>query len=139
MKPRFFLMSMIFLGASLGCAHKTLDTTMAGHHTENLRAEAQRVDQGWRVTLQLPAGEWKVRTPHEEQGIQVVPGTPYSVAQWTVAPDRWAKERPFDLVLEGEGLNIPITVSYRHDLPRWVQFVLVDLAGGGLVSPDKKY
>ena len=129
---------MLLLGASLACTHRTLDTTMAGHHTENLRAEAQKVDQGWRVTLQLPAGVWRVRTPGEEQTIQVVPGTPYSVAQWTVPPDRWNTGRPFDLMLDGGGLNIPITINYRHDLPRWVQFILVDLAGGGIVLPDKK-
>ena len=60
------------LGLTLACAHRQLDTSISGHHAENLRAEAQKVEGGWRVTLQLPIGEWQVKTPNEEQRIQVI-------------------------------------------------------------------
>ena len=123
---------------TLACAHRQLDTRISGHHAENLRAEAQKVEGGWRVTLQLPIGEWQVKTPNEEQRIQVIPGIPYSIAQWTVEPERWAKERPLDLLLEGSGFQIPIAITYRHDLPRWAQFALITLAGGPISIPDKK-
>ncbi len=126
------------LGLTLACAHRQLDTSISGHHAENLRAEAQKVEGGWRVTLQLPIGEWQVKTPNEEQRIQVIPGTPYSIAQWTVESDRWAKDRPLDLLIEGKGFQIPITIKYRHDLPRWAQYALITLAGGSISIPDKK-
>ncbi len=137
MKPSIWAAALC-LFAGLACAHRTLDTTLSGRKTESMRAEAQKVESGWKVTLQLPAGEWKVQTPNEEQPVQVIPGTPYGMAQWTVAQDRWSKDRPLDLVLEGGGLSMPITVRYRRDLPMWVQMVLLDLAGGGIGIPDKK-
>ena len=128
------------LGLSLACAHRPLDTSISGHHAENLRAEAQKVEGGWRVTLQLPIGEWQVKTPNEKQRIQVIPGTPYSVAQWAVEPERWAKERPVDLLLEGAGIQIPISIKYQPGPPRWVQVALIVAAGGGnrITIPVKK-
>lgn len=99
------------IGASLACAHKTLDTTLSGRHSENLRAEAQKVDQGWQVSLQLPAGDWRVQTSNEQQSLRMVPGAPCNMAQWTVAADRWATGKPFDLVLEGGEMIIPITIN----------------------------
>ena len=130
----------IVLGLSVACAHRPLDTSISGHHAENLRAEAQKIEGGWRVTLQLPIGEWQVKTPNEEQRIQVIPGTPYSTAQWLVTPERWAKERPLDLLLEGSGMQIPISIKYQPGPPHWVQVALIVAAGGGnrITISDKK-
>lgn len=126
------------LGLTLACAHRQLDTSISGHHAETLRAAAQKVEGGWRVTLQLPIGEWQITTPNEEQRILVIPGTPYSIAQWTVEPERWARDRPLDLLLEGSGMQIPISIKYQPGPPYWVQVALIVAAGGSFPIPDKK-
>ena len=96
----------------------------------DLRAEARKVEGRWRVTLELPAGRWKVE-PKEDQAFDLRPGEPRATLHWTVAPDRWSQQdRPFRFDLVGEsGLRLPFAVVYPDTLPKAAEAVLQVLRG----------
>jgi len=109
-----------------GCSgSRHLETRLGGRAMEDLRAEARRVDGGWRVELLLPAGQWKVE-PQEGQPWDLLPNEPRATLRWTVTLDRWSRQdRPFRFDLVGaSGLRLSLAVVYPNTLPKAAEVVL---------------
>lgn len=118
--------ALLGLALALGCARpRGLETRLDTVRTETYRAEAEKVDGRWQVSLRLPAGDWTV-LPEEEQPFRVEPGSPRSTLRWTVAPERWARQdQPFRFRLQGAaGGEVRLSVTYPPTLSGPVRFLL---------------
>jgi len=107
------LWPLLLVGATACHPPRTLETRFGTRLTESLQARAERIQEGWRVSLPLPAGNWKVE-PFEAQAFDLVPGEPSATLQWTVVDARWANfQKPFVFELvDTEGRRLPMTIRY---------------------------
>ena len=125
------LLGTLLVLCPLACSGpRRLETRLAGRPTEDLRAEARKVEGRWQVELLLPVGVWKVET-EEGQDVHLIPNEPRATLRWTVAPDRWSRQdRPFRFDLVGEqGLRLSFAVVYPSTLPKAAEGVLQVLRG----------
>ena len=121
----------------LACGPRRLETTVMGRKTQSLVALAEKQEGRWQVSLRLPAGNWSVSAPQEPQAVEVVPGSPFATARWTVSPERWRNtDRPLLLNLcSPEGQTLEFSITYAPMGPGSMYWLSALIRSGVMLRP----
>ena len=107
----FFSLATILL---IGCkGPRDLQTQINNRPVDNLTAIAQKENDQWVIEMNLPLGNWTIKT-EEDQSYEITRGDPKSTFRWKVSPERWSnKEKPFIFQLVPEyGQPMYCSVKY---------------------------
>ena len=113
MKPHllFFLLASLLL---VGCkGPRDLQTKVNNRPIDNLTASAQMENGLWVIEMNLPIGNWTIKT-EEDQLYEIIKGDPKSALRWKVSPERWSnKGKPFNFQLFPES-GQPMYCSVKY-------------------------
>lgn len=106
---------LVGLTLLIGCGPKHLDTRINKRKTVSMVAEAKKDDGLWRISLRLPAGQWKVESQEDQRfAITQEASSARQIMNWTVTPERWRQgEKPLYFNLVGEN-DIRLEMSVRY-------------------------
>lgn len=113
MKPHlfFFLLPPILLAGCKG--PRDLQTKVNNRPIDTLTASAQMENDLWVVEMNLPAGNWTIKT-EEDQPFEIIKGDPKSTLRWKVSPGRWSnKEKPFNFQISPDS-GQPLYCSVKY-------------------------
>ena len=85
---------------SIACTRPVLRVN--GNPAVGLEARIARSDDLWKVSIDLPVGQWRARLRNDSELVQVESVGSTSVAWWRTSDDRMHQERPFILELRKE-------------------------------------
>ena len=108
---------LFLLVLSIGCT-QSVDLRVNGHTSDYLIARIVKSDDLWKVSVDLPVGQWTAVLQNDQNSVRIEMVGSHSVAWWRISSERMHQDRPFVLELRGmEGGNPQLIMELRPRYP----------------------
>lgn len=109
------MVALAMLLFSVAC-ERAVNLKVNGHASEYLEARITKSGDAWKVSTDLPLGNWQVRLQTDPMPVQIEPAGSHSVAWWRIPGERMQQDRPFVLELAKEGSQEVVMVMELRPL-----------------------